>query len=257
MRALFRKAAGTPAAGMKVMWWVPGKTAGTFELRDTGVTDAEGLLDVDVTSATFGSHLRLAEGMVATYPVKMSSTVIDFGTLVLLDPVREGIAAVPAAVAPTAASTATTATATTTDATATEPATLVEVAIEDRLKSAGQQIESVKASLTTMKLTQVRVRWTETTAEGTSETEAQFVEQLEIPTEPATEPVARPVPSFHGLTPAAARRLAAEAGLRVALSPIFTKESGQHGRVLRQLPKPGVEDTTASVQLFIGRAMEG
>jgi hypothetical protein len=231
---------------MKVMWWVPGKMAGTFELRDTGVTDAEGLLDLDVTSATFGSHLRLVEGMVATYPVRMSSTVIDFGTLVLLDPVREGIRAVSAAVAPVEPS-----------ATPTGDTALVAVAIEDRLKSAGQQIESVKASLTTMKLSQVRVRWTETTAEGTSETEAQFVEQLEIPPAPDGEAPARPVPDFHGLTSAAARRLAAEAGLRVALAPLFTHERGQHGRVLRQLPKPGVEDTTASVQLFIGRAMEG
>lgn len=245
VRALFRKASGSPAAGLKAVWWVPGKTAGTFEARDTGVTDSEGVLDVEVSSATFGSHLRLSDGMVATFPVKMSSTVIDFGALVVLEPAREGIRAVSAGAAPVQTPTAT-----------PEP-TLVEVAIEDRLKSAGQQIQSVRASLTTMKLTQVRVRWTETTAEGTAETEAQFVEQLETGSVPTGETATRPVPDFLGLTPAAAKRLAAQSGLRITQSPLFVKDGAQHGRVLRQLPKPGVEGTTEPVQLFIGRAMEG
>lgn len=248
VRALFRKASGEPAAGLKAVWWVPGKTAGTFEARDTGVTDSEGVVDMEVSSATFGSHLRLSDGMVATYPVKMSSTVIDFGTLTVLEPAREGIRAVSAGALVMQTTPAPTAT--------TEPA-LVEVAIEDRLKSAGQQIQSVRASLTTMRLSQVRVRWTETTAEGTSETEAQFVEQLEKVPVATQEAAVKPVPDFLGMTPSAAKRLAAQAGLRITQSPLFTQDSAQHGRVLRQLPKPGVEGTTEPVQLFFGRAMEG
>jgi hypothetical protein len=243
VRAVFQKASGVPAAGMKVAWWVPAK-AGLFEARDTGVTNAEGVLELEVSSATFGSHLRLDSGGVATFPVKMGSTVIDYGTLVLLDPEREGVRAVPAAALRSAAAAEP----------AKEPATPLE--LSDRLKSAGQQIESVRSSLTTVRLSAVRVRWTETTSQGVTEAEARFVEQS--PAAPATgEAPTREVPDFRGLTASAARRRASEAGLRVELMPVFVKEPEQNGRVLRQLPESGNLNTSASVRLFMGQAMEG
>lgn len=243
VRAVFHKSTGVPAAGMKVAWWVPAK-AGTFELRDTGVTNAEGVLELDVTSATFGSHLRVDSAGVATFPVKMSSTLIDYGTMVLLEPAREGIRAVSAAAVP--------------PPTATEPSkeTATPLVLSDRLKTAGQQIESVRSSLTTVRLSTVRVRWTETTPEGVTEAEAQFVEQSPAPPMTGDAP-AREVPDFRGLTASAARRRAAETGLRVGLMPVFVKDAGQHGRVLRQVPETGVVPASASVQLFIGQAMEG
>ncbi|NOK39601.1 hypothetical protein HMI49_41200, partial [Corallococcus exercitus] len=200
VRAVFLKSTGGPAAGMKVAWWVPAK-AGTFEPRDTGVTNAEGVLELEVSSATFGSHLRLDSAGVATFPVKMSSTLIDYGTLVLLEPEREGIRAVSAGAVRAAAAEPTKETAT-------------PLVLSDRLKTAGQQIESVRESLTTVRLSTVRVRWTETTPEGVTEAEAQFVEQS--PAAPATgDAPAREVPDFRGLTASAARRRAAEAGVRV------------------------------------------
>ncbi|GMU02034.1 hypothetical protein KH5H1_61540 [Corallococcus caeni] len=242
VRAVFLKSTGVPAGGMKVAWWVPAK-AGTFELRDTGVTNAEGVLELEVSSATFGSHLRLDSAGVATFPVKMSSTLIDYGTLVLLEPAREGIRAVSSGAIRSAV---------------TEPTqeTATPLVLSDRLKTAGQQIESVRASLTTVRLSTVRVRWTETTPDGVTEAEAQFVEQS--PTAPATgDAPAREVPDFRGLTASAARRRAAEAGVRVGLAPVFVKEAGQYGRVLRQVPESGAIQASASVQLFIGQAMEG
>lgn len=240
VRAVFHKATGVPVAGMKVAWWVPAK-AGTFELRDTGVTNAEGVLELEVTSATFGSHLRLDSDGVATFPVKMSSTLIDYGTLVLLEPEREGLRAVSAAAVRPAAAEPT-------------PEAATPLVLSDRLKTAGQQIESVRASLTTVRLSTVRVRWTETTPEGVTEAEAQFVEQS--PTAPTTgDAPAREVPDFRGLTASAARRRAAEAGLRLDTMPVFVKEPGQWGRVLRQVPESGKPLVSGPVQLFIGQAM--
>ncbi|NOJ97442.1 hypothetical protein HMI51_31440 [Corallococcus coralloides] len=253
VRAVFHKATGVPVAGMKVAWWVPAK-AGIFELRDTGVTNAEGVLEMEVTSATFGSHLRLDSDGVATFPVKMSSTLIDYGTMVVLDPAREGVRAVSAAAVRSAAPT---------EPSKEEPSKVepskeqaTSLVLSDRLKSAGQQIEAVRASLTTVRLSTVRVRWTETTPEGVTEAEAQFVEQSPAAPEPGDAP-AREVPGFLGLTASAARRRAAEAGMRVDLMPLFVKEPGQWGRVLRQVPEPGKPLASGPVQLIIGQAMEG
>ncbi|MBZ4332904.1 PASTA domain-containing protein [Corallococcus sp. AS-1-12] len=241
VRAVFHKATGVPVAGMKVAWWVPAKT-GTFELRDTGVTNEAGVLEMEVSSATFGSHLRLGSAGVATFPVKMSSTLIDYGTMVVLEPAREDVRAVSsAAVEPTQ-----------------EPALEegTSLVLSDKLKSAGQQIEAVRASLTTVRLSTVRVRWMETTPEGVTEAEAQFVEQSPAAPETGDAP-AREVPDFRGLTASAARRRAAEAGLRVDPMPLFVKEPGQWGRVLRQVPEPGKPLASGPVQLIIGQAMEG
>ncbi|MGE6762270.1 hypothetical protein ACQKGO_29950 [Corallococcus interemptor] len=245
VRAVFHKATGVPVAGMKVAWWVPAK-AGTFEPRDTGVTNEEGVLEMEVSSATFGSHLRLDSAGVATFPVKMSSTLIDYGTMVVLEPAKQGVRAVSAmAVEPSKEPT--------TEPAQEQPTPLV---LSDKLKSAGQQIEAVRSSLTTVRLSTVRVRWTETTPEGVTEAEAQFVEQS--PNAPATgDAPGREVPDLLGLTASAARRRAAEVGLRVDPMPVFVKEPGQWGRVLRQVPEAGKSHASGPVQVFIGQAVEG
>lgn len=250
--AKVRTAAGGPAAGRKATWWVTNK-AGGFEPRSEAVVRPDGTLDMAVTSASFGAHLRLDDGMVAAYPVRMSSTVLDLGELVLLDPPRQGIRAVSAGAFVASAPPAEPA----------RPPTVVSpipvtVDLGTRLKSTGQQIEAVRADLRSVSLTQVRVKWSEPTANGVAETEAQFVEQPVKGQEGSTPPTApeRTVPDFRGLTPAAAQRQAAAAGLRVEVTPIFVAEPERHGRVLRQVPEAGARDNTTTVRLYVGRTTE-
>lgn len=237
-------ATGAPAAGRKAAWWVPTKT-GTFELWDEGVTSKDGVLDMDVSRASFGAHLRLDGAMVAAYPVRFTGSVYDLGVLVLLEPTRKEIRAVSAgayvAPAPPADNDA--------------PG---GVDLEARLKSTGVQIEAARTKLSEVSLTQVRVKWTETTATGSLEAEAQFEQpppKAPVETPPAGTP-ARPVPDLRGLTPAAAQRAAAAVGLRVEVTPLFVAEPERHGRVQRQVPEPKTEITTPTVRVYVGRNPE-
>lgn len=252
VQAKVRTAAGAPAAGRKATWWVPDKT-GSFVLRNEGVVGADGTLDMDVSSASFGSHLRLDGGAVAAYPLRLGSTVLDLGELVLLEPPRQGIRAVSAGAYVASAPPAEPPKA----PTPVSP-TPVTVDLGARLKSTGQQIEAVRTELRSVTLSQVRVKWTETTASGVAEAEAQFVEQPVSGQEGGTPPTApeRTVPDFRGLTPAAAQREAAAAGLRVEVMPIFVADPERHGRVLRQLPEAGARDNTTTVRLYVGRTTE-
>ncbi|MFY0572628.1 PASTA domain-containing protein [Archangium lansingense] len=240
-------ATGAPAAGRKAAWWVPTKT-GSFELWDEGVVGKDGLLDMDVSRASFGSHLRLDGGLVAASPVRFTGSVYDLGVLVLLEPARKEVRAVSAeAYVPSS-----------------EPVPPPDspspggVDLEARLKSTGVQIEAARTKLSTVSLTQVRVKWTEATATGALEAEAQFVEPpTKAPVEtPPTSVPARPAPDLRGLTPAAAQRAAAAVGLRVEITPLFVAEPERHGRVQRQVPEPGAEVTTPTVRLYVGRNSE-
>lgn len=241
-------AAGAPAVGRKASWWVPTKT-GSFELLDEGVTGKDGTLSMDVSRASFGSHLRLDGAMVAAYPVQLTSSLYDLGVLVLLEPARKEVRAVSAAAFV---------------ASAPEPTPPGDtqspggVDLEARLKSTGVQIEAARKKLSAVSLAQVRVRWTEATATGSLEAEAQFNEPPKTPVEeapPAPLPV-RPAPDLRGLTPTAAQRAAAAVGLRVELTPLFVAEPERNGRVQRQVPEPGKEVTTPTVRLYVGRTTE-
>lgn len=237
---------GAPAAGRKAVWWVPTKTGG-FEPWDEGVTGKDGLLDMDVSRASFGSHLRLDGAHVAAYPVRFTGSVYDLGVLVLLEPVRKEVRAVASA------------------AWVPSPPPPPPggdspggVDLEARLKSTGVQVEAARAKLSSVSLTQVRVKWTEATATGSLEAEARFDQPPpKAPEEPPPASLpAVPVPDLRGLTPAAAQRAAAAVGLRVEVLPLFVAEPERHGRVLRQVPEPGKEVTTRSVRLYVGRSPE-
>jgi hypothetical protein len=170
------------------------------------------------------------------------------GVLVLLEPARQGVRAVAAGAFVTGQ-----------PVPPESPQSPGGVDLQARLMATGEQIQSTQEQLSTVSLTQVRVKWTETTATGALEAEAQFEQPPpkaleEVP--PPTELPARPAPDLRGLTPAAAQRAAAATGLRIEVTPLFVAEPERHGRVLRQVPEPGVNMTTFTVRLYVGRATE-
>lgn len=240
-------AAGTPAVGRKVSWWVPTKT-GTFESWDSSLTREDGTVDMDVSRASFGSHLRLDGAMVAAYPARFNTSVYDLGVLVLLEPARQGVRAVAAGAFVTGQ-----------PVPPESPQSPGGVDLRARLLATGVQIQTTREQLSTVSLTQVRVKWTETTATGALEAEAQFEQppaRAVEPVPPPPAPVERPAPDLRGLTPAAARRTAAARGLRLEVTPLFVPEPERHGRVLRQVPEPGTNMTTLTLRLYVGRAPE-